>query len=948
MKRYTILSLFFLTFVLPIFAAVGETFTNSDAKYANLVFTVLDEDAKTVSVKAEDISYYRADSILNIPASVTNSGDTYTVTTIAADGFKAIQIKQIILPATIKKIESAALRSIDTPFSINLNEGLQEIGGRAFTGSKLQDELLIPSTITKIGSAAFFNTPVKTVIMQTYSAPTLAATSSDITNKYYIFPATATIVVPEKSYFVYCSANHWKTWKITDPYIHIDNNIKYSIISDTSASVLGFNTTPSEVVDLVIPETISFNDCSGALRTLSITQTNDNCFNGINLLSSIVFPSSMRIIGYQSFRDNSTIRSIKLNEGLQEIGNRAFCNDVNIEDTITISQTVTTIGSAAFNNCGKIRAFRIQNETPPDVKTTDIRPFEKCNAVFLVPCGYSISYLSDTYWGTLNISDPCSEFEVNGLYYSLAGEKKVKLIGYEKTKALPNTFNIPTEVAYQTKTYTIVNIGANTFENDTNIVFVALPSHCITIGKSAFKNCKKLQKLVLNEGLETIEDSSFCSTIIDTLRTPTTLKYIGGYAFRDNASMKRIILNEGLQVIGNRSFTNNKNICDSVLIPSTTQQIGTAAFYNCGNITNFILQSQDAPKANNDSKYPIFNSTAIFTIPCGSMSNYSTADYWKDLRERFVTACKPLVLSPETTLEQDTIVSSIAYSRTFDMDVWQTLYLPFEVDSVLVEEIWEGKPYYYDINKPYDSQKGGYFYLNNYKEASAEDETITFTPATTLEGNTPYLIQFPQISSDGYFAGKNIIFKSKTGEHILKKSDYTQPKASNLFQISGNSSVYNQDVSKMYIFAATAVKDDQGNPIKTSDSRDSIKYEFNQQTSTTLKPFDFGLLPYEVKPSSGASLLPTRMSLRISRGSGNTGGGNITTSIADSEAAYAITYRVNANNLLLHQNGHPCQLYSISGTLLYTSAEGTEEVTIPLEKGIYILYCEGQSQKIVL
>ena len=152
----------------------------------------------------------------------------------------------------------------------------------------------------------------------------------------------------------------------------------------------------------------------------------------------------------------------------------------------------------------------------------------------------------------------------------------------------------------------------------------------------------------------------------------------------------------------------------------------------------------------------------------------------------------------------------------------------------------------------------------------------------------------------------------------------------------------------MYIFRATPVMGKDSTPLKTVDGKDSIKYEFNQQASATLKPFEFGLLPYVVEPSSGISSAPMRMSLRIGRSSGNTGGGGITTSVSETHASNAITYRTGAGELALSLNGLPCQLYSVSGTLLYSSAGGTEEITIPLEKGIYILYSEGKSQKIVL
>ena len=64
MKRSSLSILLLLVVIFP-------TFAFKDPKYSNLEFTVLDEEAKTVSVKAVDKSKYTAESILNIPSSAT-------------------------------------------------------------------------------------------------------------------------------------------------------------------------------------------------------------------------------------------------------------------------------------------------------------------------------------------------------------------------------------------------------------------------------------------------------------------------------------------------------------------------------------------------------------------------------------------------------------------------------------------------------------------------------------------------------------------------------------------------------------------------------------------------------------------------------------------------------------------------------------------------------------
>ena len=1054
MKRYSLLTLLLLTLTLSASAAV--TFTDK-SNYPNLVFTVLDEDAKTVSVKAESISYYGPDSILNIPASVTNSGYTYTVTTIAADGFKAIKIKQIILPSTIKTIEYQALRNISTSFTIELTEGLEEIGERAFTNSKLA-EITLPKSVTNIGSAAFFGCSplVKMTILPT-KVPTLTIKSSD--GKYPVFPLSTTIIVPTKTAVHYRASNNWQAFKITEIEEINYGALCYKILTDTTVAVTGTFGGISET--LTIPDMVSSEG-----RDYIVSEIADSAF-AKQPIHCLKLSNSLRRIGKEAFRDITSSFTIEINEGLIEIGDRAFCKSTGMTGNLVLPSTLQKIGSSATFLSTSIDSIVIKAVVPPTLKNEATYPLP--SVPILIPCNTWKKYATAWTAYKQHLVDSCFQTTLVDNIFYVATETGAMAFDY---LSLPSGELIfPKEVTINNQLLDVVAIGDSSFIA-ANITKIVLPSSVTSIGTAAFRNIKSTSFTVeFNEGLIEIGDRAFCTStgLTGNIVLPSTLQTIGssatfyntsidsftlksrtppvftkgyehnqfpipsvpilipceswanyakvdnygrtwnayksnlidpctklidnlyytatdagavvvGYdtipagklvfpsevtinelsmnvvsvgeaAFRDIKSTTfNVEFNEGLITIGERAFTNSTALSDTLVIPSSVQHIGAAAFNNCTSVTYIQMLPITPPstiiKSVNDSAFRYIYSH--ITVPCGSMNAYQNAYYWKDLSSKFVSACKPLNLTKGVALTQDTIVSSITFSRTFDMDVWQTLYLPFEVDSVLVEEIDEGKPYYFDINDPYDHENGGYFYLNEYYTTNAEEATITFSTATTLEGFTPYLIQFPQISSDGYFDGKNIIFKSKPGEYTLKKSDYTQPDATKQFQVSGNSSVYNQSVSDMYIFRATLVTGKDGTPLKTVDGKDSVKYDFNRQASATLKPFEFGLLPYVVEPSSGISSAPMRMSLRIGRGSGNTGGGDITTSVSETLAPNAITYRTGAGELALRLNGLPCQLYSVSGTLLYSSTGGTEEITIPLEKGIYILYSEGKSQKIVL
>ena len=733
----------------------------------------MDEDAKTVSVKAESINYYGPDSILNIPASVTNSGDTYTVTTIAADGFKAIKIKQIILPTTIKTIESQAFRDIVSSFtielndgleeignrafcrstgmigtltlpstlqtiyssavffdirvdriiintsvppsltdesqyripssvyinvpcftydtyasaagwdiykeklidpckqiftvdgikysttsettvsivgyetdfvfgetleivpqvthnevtyqvstigesafantpikslvlpntivnigykafygctalaSINLNEGLEVIGERAFTQSPLCDTICIPKTVKAIGSAAFYcanNPKLRAVKMLPTTAPSLVGFQS----QYPVFyPISIKVLIPERSYFSYHTEPNWETWTIIDPYIHIQDNLRFTFASLTEAKLLGFYQTPKKEnpATLVIPSSISITDSEGSEHVLSVTQMADSCFRG-TYISSVEIPATILRISKAAFRDISTLTTITLNEGLKGIGERAFTKDSLLTGNIVIPSTVDTIGPAAFHSCVGVEKYTLMCMQPPITpryNSSDLT-FASSKAVFVVPCLQSPSYLTADYWSTLNIQDECSQIEREGIIYKVnINNKELNIVSYNPEVVDSNVI-IPSQITIiEGETYDVSSIADRAFDNSTVIQSLTLPNSdkFKSLGKSAFRECTNLVKIDLGNGLQAIADSCFYKGVFTSIAMPATLQTIGNYAFRDNEAMTTITLNEGLKTIGERSFTNNSNLTETLIIPSTVTKVKAAVFTGC-------------------------------------------------------------------------------------------------------------------------------------------------------------------------------------------------------------------------------------------------------------------------------------------------------------------------------------------------------------------------------
>lgn len=112
--------------------------------------------------------------------------------------------------------------------------------------------------------------------------------------------------------------------------------------------------------------------------------------------------------------------------------------------------------------------------------------------------------------------------------------------------------------------------------------FEGLPVTRILEG--ACREKTKIEKLVLSEGIESIERYAFfgCTNITD-IAFPHSLKTIGDYAFGSLPYIESINLVEGLERIGNCAFVTDEELAN-VSLPSSLKWIGSSAFLSCAKL----------------------------------------------------------------------------------------------------------------------------------------------------------------------------------------------------------------------------------------------------------------------------------------------------------------------------------------------------------------------------
>lgn len=140
MKRFLLPCLLFACLA----ASAQDTFETSDG----LTYRVT--GANTVEVSSVDTDILHFD----VPATVENSGTTYTVTAIGEDAFNYSKATSVTLPQTIERIEYGGFYNCSLA-DITLPGGLKYIGsyGLAYTDIAAIE---IPASVEEIGDDAFF------------------------------------------------------------------------------------------------------------------------------------------------------------------------------------------------------------------------------------------------------------------------------------------------------------------------------------------------------------------------------------------------------------------------------------------------------------------------------------------------------------------------------------------------------------------------------------------------------------------------------------------------------------------------------------------------------------------------------------------------------------------------------------------------------------------------
>lgn len=337
----------------------------------------------------------------------------------------------------------------------------------------------------------------------------------------------------------------------------------------------------SKLNNIIIPESVrtigvaAFQNCK-ALKKItipsSITSLQKYTFGYCRALEEVNLPNTLEEIGESCFQDCSALKQILIPNSVKSISNDVFAACTALE-TVEIGSGVEEIGNNVFISCSALVNIRFSNEG--NLKTLGTSTFADCTSLDSVTLPDGLETIGNTCFSgdtaLTNISIPDS---VNKLGARAFGKTKLYqdqynsdsllfyadkwVIGYNMNKSQ----ELQSITASKFKAGTI-GIADEVFGGNSDIQTVTTPTTLKYIGDKAFANCVNLWKFTTSEN---------------------SLKTIGDYAFT-NCGLTNVSFGPGLQEIGAYAFMNNtqldnNNLSPNSWIPDTVTSIGAYAFYN--------------------------------------------------------------------------------------------------------------------------------------------------------------------------------------------------------------------------------------------------------------------------------------------------------------------------------------------------------------------------------